>query len=123
MAKAAHRVAMTAALLMLPASNAGAGAIPAHNLSSGLSVVPVASSNAHRPSGGSYGALKGIRPAPSFGDVVRRSNAAKPPFPSRFRSDTSRGNYGCHRFGKRAIDTDNSNWWARYRACREAGGD
>ena len=81
------------------------------------------SSDAHRGINGRYGGLKSLRTGPSYGAAGSKSEAAKQPYPYRYYYDTSRGNYGCHRYGKRAIDTDNANWWTRYRACTEVGSD
>jgi hypothetical protein len=68
-------------------------------------------------------APKGLGRGPSFGETVRRGSARQRPYPDQFGADTSRGNYGCHRLGKRAIDTDNTNWWVRYKACKSVGSD
>jgi hypothetical protein len=82
------------------------------------------SSNAHRGIGGAYGFYKGLKNGPSFGSVAKpKSEASKQPYPYRYYYDTSRGNYGCNRYARRAIETDNANWWARYRACTEVGPD
>jgi hypothetical protein len=51
------------------------------------------------------------------------SNSVKQPYPYRYYGDTSRGNTGCYWMAKRAIDTDNVNWWQRYRACTETGAE
>lgn len=91
-----------------------------------------ASPNSGRPSTSGRGigpssppivAPKALDRGPSFGDTVRRGSARQLPYPDQYDADTSRGNYGCHRLGKRAIDTDNSNWWLRYKACKEVGSD
>ena len=85
--------------------------------------VPAVSSNAHKGAGGAYGIYKGLRTGPTSKPIAPRSQARKPPYPYRYYTDESRGNYGCHRYGKRAIDTDNENWWVRYKACSEVGKD
>jgi hypothetical protein len=71
----------------------------------------------------SNAAPKGLGRGPSFGETVRRGSARQRPYPDQFGADTSRGNYGCHRLGKRAIDTDNTNWWVRYKSCKSVGSD
>jgi hypothetical protein len=58
-----------------------------------------------------------------YGDSNTESGRIKQPYPYSYYSDTDRGNTGCYKYAKRAIDTNNRNWWARYRACTEAGGD
>ncbi len=73
--------------------------------------------------GGRYVPPRALGKGPSFKSVAPKGEAQKQPYPSRYYYDTSRGNYGCHRYGKRAIDTDNINWWTRYKACTETGGD
>ncbi len=93
--------------------------------------VPVVSSGAHKGIGGRYGGFKnggipgpkGLDRGPSFNSLAPRGNARKQPYPYRYYEDTSRGNYGCQRYAKRAIDTNNENWWLRYRACTEVGED
>jgi hypothetical protein len=93
-------------------------------------------SDAHRPDArggyrpdahGNYGALKGRLPStrfsPKFPSRAPSDEAAKQPYPYRYYYDTSRGNYGCHDLAKRAIETNNKNWWLRYRACTEAQRD
>jgi hypothetical protein len=99
--------------------------VPGHAAWAGSSLSsPTTNPGVSRPSvqkrGGnrSPGAPRDLGKGPSFGDTARRSNAAKPPYPAEYEGDTSRGNYGCHELGKRAIDTDNDNWWLRYRACK-----
>jgi hypothetical protein len=52
-----------------------------------------------------------------------KSETAKQPYPYRYYGDTSRGNTGCYWMAKRAIDTNNANWWQRYRACTETGAE
>jgi len=108
-----------------------------------LIAVPVVSSNAHRPDAyGNYGGFKSTTPVPG-GDsgrpIPRRPipgrpvpysiedgraplgdrDRIKPPYPYQYYGDTSRGNYGCYRYARRGIDTNNRNWLARYRACVE----
>jgi len=135
---ASSAAALSAAMLIamslaVPSGTASAMAL-ARAASPVPGVVPVASSDAHKGIGGRYGGLKelkgpgtpssrGFDKGPSFNSVVPKGDARKQPYPSRYYDDTSRGNYGCHRYGKRAIDTDNANWWARYRACAEVGSD
>ncbi len=83
-----------------------------------------ASSDAHHGIGGHYGVYKGLGTGPSFGTVAKpKSEASKQPYPYPYYNDTSRGNYGCNRYARRAIDTDNANWWARYKACTEVKSD
>jgi hypothetical protein len=50
-----------------------------------------------------------------------KSETAKQPYPYRYYGDTSRGNKGCYWMARRAIETDNANWWQRYRGCTETG--
>jgi hypothetical protein len=120
-------------------------------VSPGAAIVPVASSDAHRGVGGRYGGYKALGPnslgpnslgpnslrsknigpksrslkniGPGGFDADSKTGAGKQPYPYPYYYDTSRGNYGCNRYARRAIDTDNANWWARYRACIEASGD
>ena len=116
--------ALAAAVLAAAPSSAAFALAPARTFAPATAIVPAASSNAHKGVGGSYGGLKGLKSRPSFGAQQRLgSGARKQPYPYRYYGDTSRGNYGCHRYGQRAIDTDNKNWWLRYRACTEAGSD
>lgn len=74
-------------------------------------------SDAHRAGpNGAYGGLKYNRvPMRGAGDV--RDNANKQPYYYRYYSDTDRSPRSCRRYAQRAIDTKNSNWWTRYRAC------
>ncbi len=81
------------------------------------------SSNAHKGVGGAYGVYKSLKTGPAKPITPPRANARKQPYPYRYYTDESRGNYGCHRYGKRAIDTNNENWWVRYKACSEVGKD
>ena len=104
--------------------------------------LPPAASDAHRggaPVGG--GAARDFRsnvpqvgrpfsgrPIPyrmdrDYGDSNTESGRIKQPYFYPYYSDTDRGNTGCYKYAKRAIDTNNRNWWARYRACTETGGD
>ena len=119
--------AASAAVLIAMSLPATAGAASATGLvrtvSPTAAIVPVVSSNAHKGIGGRYGGLKSRTPRPGLGVAKPESSARKQPYPYRYYNDTSRGNYGCHRYGKRAIDTDNKNWWLRYRACAEVGSD
>jgi hypothetical protein len=62
------------------------------------------------------------RSLPGLEQRDRGKAARREPYPYRYYGDTSRGSYGCHPLGKRAIETGNDNWWNRYRACTEAGG-
>jgi hypothetical protein len=119
-AAAASAVVLIA--MSLPAT-AGAAAAPVRTVSPAAAIIPVVSSNAHKGIGGRYGGLKSRTPRPGLGVAKPGSSARKQPYPYRYYYDTSRGNYGCHRYGKRAIDTDNKNWWLRYRACAEVGSD
>lgn len=80
-----------------------------------------ASSDAHRPDArGNYGALKGHSP-PLRGSQVpgAKSDSLKQPYYYRYYSDTDRSPGSCLRFARRAIATKNSNWWTRYRACKD----
>ena len=58
-----------------------------------------------------------------YGDSNTESGRIKQPYPYPYYSDTSRGNDGCYKYAKRAIDTNNRNWWKRYQACTGTGGD
>lgn len=92
-------------------------------------IVPVASSNAHRPDAlGNYGGLKRRPASPSIrtrdnlrpkSPVLRTHEppALRQPYPSQYYQDTRRGNYGCHWLARRATETNNLNWWTRYRSC------
>jgi hypothetical protein len=107
-------------------------------------VVPAASSAAHRSDGlGNYGALRSGRPVPGrpipsrpipgraipyrglpdYGPLKSQREEIKQPYPYHYYEDTDRGNVGCYRLARRAIETNNRNWWARYRACTEGPGD
>ncbi len=65
------------------------------------------------------------RPAPRHTTTPGRKSRLAVREPSsltyRYYGDTSRGNTGCYWMAKRAIDTNNDNWWQRYRACTETG--
>ena len=79
------------------------------------------SSNAHRPdASGNYGGLK-TRNLPLRGSQVpgAKSDSLKQPYYYRYYSDTDRSPGSCLRFARRAIITKNSNWWTRYRACKD----
>jgi len=95
-------------------------------------IVPAASSNAHRPDAyGNYGGLKRShtlpsargRGAPSISPFIPprkypdTGEARRQPYPYQYYQGTQRGNYGCDWLARRAIDTDNLNWWTRYRSC------
>lgn len=97
-------------------------------------IVPAASSNAHRPDAyGNYGGLKRSHTLPSArgsGSGVPSISpfipprqfpgdgaARRQPYPYQYYQGTQRGNYGCDWLARRAIDTDNLNWWTRYRSC------
>ena len=71
-------------------------------------------SDAHRAGpNGAYGGLKyNARPPLRHDD-----NANRQPYYYRYYSDTDRSPTSCRRYAQRAIDTENSNWWTRYRAC------
>ena len=110
--------------------------------------LPPAASGAHR-GGGSYGGGAPVgsgaardyrpnvpqvgrpysgRPIPyrmnrDYGDSNTESGRIKQPYFYPYYSDTSRGNDGCYKYAKRAIDTNNRNWWKRYQACTGTGGD
>jgi hypothetical protein len=115
-------IAVTA-VVMLATSFAASATMALGTPSFGAALVPVVSSNAHKGIGGRYGVYKGLKTGPSVKSVRPKGEARKQPYPSRYYYDTSRGNYGCHRYGKRAIDTDNENWWLRYKSCSEVGRD
>jgi hypothetical protein len=90
-----------------------------------LVAVPAAcigvSSDAHRPDArGNYGGLKSQH-APLRGSQVpgAKSDSLKQPYDYRYYSDTDRSPGSCLRFARRAIATKNSNWWTRYRACKD----
>lgn len=118
MLNTATYAAALAAAMLIATPQADAAGVSASN------VTLAASSGAKKPGAHlNHGAPKGLGRGPSFEETVRRGNATKKPYPDQYDADTSRGNYGCHWMGKRAIETDNSNWWARYRACKEAGGE
>jgi hypothetical protein len=124
MTRAAKLAAAVSAALVLAMPCAASAMGPGRVAVPVRTIVPVASSDAHKGIGGRYGGLKGLKTGPSFGGVAKpRDSARKQPYPYRYYTDESRGNYGCHRYGKRAIDTDNKNWWVRYRACSEVGKD
>jgi hypothetical protein len=109
--------------IVLATSCAASAMTPPRTPSSAAALVPVVSSDAHKGIGGRYGVYKSLKSRPSVKPVAPKSDARKQPYPSRYYGDTSRGNYGCHRYGKRAIDTDNKNWWLRYKACTQVGND
>jgi hypothetical protein len=120
---ATFAAALWAAVLTVAPAGAASAVAPARTFGPATAIVPAASSNAHKGIGGRYGGLKSLTPRPGLGVARPESSARKQPYPYRFYGDTSRGNYGCHRYGQRAIDTDNKNWWLRYRACTEVGSD
>jgi hypothetical protein len=120
-------------------SGAASSGVAARDVRAGPMLIPVASSDAHRPGiGGAYGGYKGsggglkggrayrdngLGPPPlPYGSTIGRKDTIKPPYPHQYYDDTERGNYGCHWMAQRAIDTNNRNWMARYRACTETGG-
>jgi hypothetical protein len=41
----------------------------------------------------------------------------KPPYPARYYSEPKHSTMGCAWLMRRAIDTNNKNWLARYRSC------
>jgi hypothetical protein len=123
MTRAAKLAAAVAAAFMLAVSSMASAMVLERAVAPGAAIVPVVSSDAHKGIGGRYGGLKGLKTGPSFGAAKPLGTAQKQPYPYRYYNDTSRGNYGCHRYGKRAIDTNNENWWLRYRACTEVGKD
>jgi hypothetical protein len=114
-------------LVLLGVSAAASATVLPHSASSIPALVPVVSSDAHKGIGGRYGVYKGLNKplttGPTIKPAVPRNDARKQPYPYRYYEDTSRGNYGCHRYGKRAIDTNNKNWWLRYKACTDVGKD
>jgi hypothetical protein len=144
------RVTLVAVLLTAGAlvSATGLSAAPGGGAPS-TTGLPPAASNAHR--GGGYGGGGGApvgsgaardfrpgvprvgepfsgRPVPyrmdrDYGDSNTESSRIKQPYPYPYYSDTSRGNKGCHKYARRAIDTNNRNWWKRYQACIDVGGD
>jgi hypothetical protein len=98
---------------------AGAGAPPR---GAGLSaiVVPTASSDAHRGDyRGNYGGLKQGRTALPDRSPRGGTDTLKQPYPYRYYGDTNRSGGSCYWMARRAIDTDNRNWWARYLSCPE----
>jgi len=127
--------AATLAGTLAVAALSSSGAVAAMGLvrpqSPTATTVPVVSSDAHKGIGGRYGGFKnggipgpkGLDRGPSFNSLAPKGDARKQPYPYRYYEDTSRGNYGCQRYAKRAIDTNNENWWLRYRACTEVGND
>ncbi len=119
MKSAATLAAGLSAIFMLAFSSAASAMVPARAATPAGPVTPVVSSDAHKGIGGRYGGLKGLKTGPSFKSVAPKGEARKQPYPYRYYYDTSRGNYGCRRYGKRAIDTDNENWWLRYKSCTE----
>jgi hypothetical protein len=123
--RAATVVAALAVAVLASSFTAGVSAMTfVRTVSPATAIMPAASSDAHKGVGGLYGGLKGRKTGPSFSAQQRLGNGArKQPYPYRYYTDESRGNYGCHRYGKRAIDTDNKNWWLRYQACKEVGSD
>ncbi|HEY7669586.1 MAG TPA: hypothetical protein VH852_03020 [Hyphomicrobium sp.] len=123
MPSAASLAATASVAIMLGMSGAASAMMPPRGASPVVAVVPAVSSNAHKGIGGRYGGYKSSSPKPGLGYAKPESSARKEPYPYPYYSDESRGNYGCHRLGRRAIETDNANWWARYRACIEAGSD
>lgn len=147
MTRAASLAAVLSAAFMVAISGAASALVLSRGASPVAAVVPAASSDAHKGIGGRYGGYKSlgpkslgrkslgprnfsksvgpgnIGPGGTFGAAGSKSDATKQPYPYRYYYDTSRGNYGCHRLGRRAIETDNANWWARYRACTEVGSD
>jgi hypothetical protein len=140
MTRTANLAATVAAVTWLAMPNGASSGVPARGASAAAMLVPVASSNAHRPGiGGAYGGYKGAGgglkggrdlsdsgagpPPLPYGSTIGRKDRIKPPYPYQYYDDTKRGNYGCHWMARRAIDTNNRNWLARYRACTEVGGD
>jgi len=120
---AASLAAAVSVVLLVAMSGAASATMLPRGASSIAAVVPVVSSDAHKGIGGRYGVYKGLKTGPTVKSVAPKSDARKQPYPYRYYGDTSRGNTGCHRYGKRAIDTDNKNWWLRYKACTEVGKD
>lgn len=90
-----------------------------------LTAVPTASfgasSDAHRPDArGNYGGLKGHNASLRGAQVPgAKSDSLKQPYYYRYYTDTDRSPGSCNRFARRAIVTKNSNWWTRYRACKD----
>jgi hypothetical protein len=144
--RTANLAAVGAAVAMLAMPNAASAGALARGVNAGTMLVPVASSNAHRPSvGGTYGGYKGAGggfkggagvnggggyrggsagpPPLPYGSTIGREDRIKPPYPYQYYNDTKRGNYGCHWMAQRAIETNNRNWMTRYRACTEVGDD
>lgn len=75
-------------------------------------------SDAHRAGPeGTYGAFKKNPPPPMRGAGDARDLDRKEPYNYRYYSDTNRSPGSCRRYAQRAIATNNSNWWTRYRAC------
>jgi hypothetical protein len=123
MPRAASLIAAVSVVLLVVMSGAASALVLPRAASTIAAVVPVVSSDAHKGIGGRYGVYKHLNKGPTVKPVTPKSDARKQPYPYRYYNDTSRGNTGCHRYGKRAIDTDNKNWWLRYKACSEVGKD
>lgn len=107
---------------------AGAATVRPAGDGAGRVIVPIASSNAHRPDAlGNYGGLKRRPASPSIRsrDSLRsaprirthKPPALKQPYPYKYYQGTKRGNYGCDWLARRATNTNNLNWWTRYRSC------
>jgi hypothetical protein len=52
-----------------------------------------------------------------------KNDARREPYPYSYYNDKSRGDDGCGHLARRAIETKNDNWWARYRACTQSSGN
>jgi hypothetical protein len=139
--RTAYVAVLAAAVAMLAMPDPASSGVPARGSRAGAMLIPVASSDAHRPGiGGAYGGYKGAGggikgggstryngvtgpPPLPYGSTIGRKDQIKPPYPYQYYDDTKRGNYGCHWMAQRAIETNNRNWMTRYRACVDVGGD
>ena len=107
-------VALVAGLLL--ATPAAAAGVPARGAGPSAIAVPAVSSEAHR---GNYGGLKQGRSALPDRWRSRGADRLKQPYPYRYYGDTSRSGGSCYWMARRAIETNNRNWWARYLSCPE----
>jgi hypothetical protein len=110
------------------ASGAHLGGSSAGGGSPGGAPVGSGAARDYRPNVPRVGEPYSGRPVPyrmnrDYGDSNTESKRIKQPYPAEYYYDTSRGNDGCYKYAKRAIDTNNRNWWKRYQACAGTGGD
>jgi hypothetical protein len=109
-----------AAGVLLAAPAAAALSVPPRSGGPSAIIVPAVSSNAHR--GDSRGNYGGLKQSPSALPDRSRSggtDSLKQPYPYRYYGDTNRSSGSCYWMARRAIETDNRNWWARYLSCPE----